>query len=219
MRRMLPRAWFALILLAAPAFAPADDSSLLLDQPRADYQARRQELMKKIREAEGQRANATRPPSTETLVVLKGEDDRGKQDFEEGRFRQGNYFAYLSGVEVPGAYLVLFPNTNQDVLYLPPKRGESVMNGGPSTPSPGEKASESLGFARVESTGKLLGELFATIGDPMSDPRSRTRSAVVYTISPSPKPEALDLQSRFVRFLKEGAPRPRSRTWPLCSTR
>ena len=98
----------SLLVLAWPVLSPAQDpkaadGEVLLGQPRADYRRRRHDLMDRIVKAEADRALPGPTPRGEMVVVLRGEDDRGKEDFEEGRFRQRNDFAYLTGVDVPGA--------------------------------------------------------------------------------------------------------------------
>ncbi len=155
--------------------------------------------MKRIREAEGRSGR-------ETLVFLKGGDDEGKEDFEEGRFRQGNAFAYLTGVDTPGAWLVLWPNSEREVLYLSPPSGHPVMNGPSSDPKPGPEAANALGFLEVKSSSKLLGELFTAIDDPMRREGGPRRNAIVYTMNPRPAEAATTPEAKFVRFLRQGAP-------------
>ncbi|MDB5352083.1 MAG: hypothetical protein JWN86_3330 [Planctomycetota bacterium] len=205
----MPRtALILLFLLTGPILARGDDLKAsssdprLIEQPRADYRARRKELMDRVNKSESSRISFSKDQGGETIVVLRGEDDRGQEDFEEGRFRQKNDFAYLTGLEVPGAWLVLRPRQNRATLYLPsPTR--SHMNGQSRHPGPGKDAAEQFGFDAVEPNAKLLGDLFTAIADPMRDGAG---TAVVYTMSPSPDPHNTKPDAKFVRFLREGAP-------------
>ena len=131
------------------------------------------------------------------IVVVRGNDDRLREDFEEGRFRQSNAFAYLTGVEAPGAALILRPDEGRETLYLPP----ADRPGGPPAPD-----APSLGVARVESTGRLLGDLFGAIGDPLRRTFRRSRRAAVYLLTPNPRADQGGEDARFARFLREGAP-------------
>jgi Xaa-Pro aminopeptidase len=199
----MPRAYLIPLLLVASltGFQPSraqdpkpSQEPLLLAQPLADYQARRRQLIEKL---------AT-TSTAETVVVLRGEDDREKADFEEGRFRQMNDFAYLTGVNTPGAWLVILPKQKKATLYLPPKSGFSTMNGENHQLGPGKEAAEALGFDSVEPTSKLYGDLFAAIADPL---RYRNPNiGEVVTLNPNPKAFDLRPDARFVRFLREGAP-------------
>lgn len=189
-----------LVLVAAvPARcqdAKPPDAPLLLSLPKADYQARRRVLIEGLLKADAHR---------EVVAVLRGGDDAGKEDFEEGRFRQGNDFAYLTGVDTPGAWLVVLPKSNRATIYLPPKAGPSIMNGAVSHFGPGKEAAGALGFDEVRSTNTLMGDLFAAIGDPIR-PVPGAGGSVVYLFKPDPA--ALDARpdARLARFLREGAP-------------
>ena len=188
-----------MILLAATFPARGDDEAnpLLMDQPRADYQARRKDLMARLS------AGATRDRGA-TIAVVRGEDDAAKQDFEEGRFRQTNPFAYLTGVNIPGAWLVLRPDENRSILYVPPKSRRSALNDEDDRPDPGPEAAEALGFDAVEPTSRLLADVFSALNDPLR-PRSGG-GGVVFALSPNPSADDSRLDARFVRFLREGAP-------------
>jgi Xaa-Pro aminopeptidase len=179
--------------------APAAGPVLLIEQPRADYQARRKELMKRIRDAEASAGPSLRRRGrVEPVVVIRGADD---PDIE-GKFHQSNDFAYLTGVDVPDAYLVLLPTQEQETLYLPrpPAFGRMVS----ARPGPGRESAESLGFARVESTERLLGDIFGAIGDPQLAHAGRERSAVVYTRQVSGRHDGPE--ARFTRLLQDGSP-------------
>jgi Xaa-Pro aminopeptidase len=170
-----------------------------MGQPVADNAARRQALMKRLREAEGNR---------HALALVRGSDRSDREDFAEGRFRQNNWFAYLTGVEIPGAYLVLFPDDKKDVLYLPPGRlGTSFSGGDRPIPRPGEETADRWQYAEVASTARLLGDLFSAMADPIRPSFGGGRSdAIVYTLSPNPREGDTSPEAKFIRFLKQGAP-------------
>ena len=131
----------------------------LLGQPRADYQARRRSLMKQIREIEAKRSEEMRAsgPGSDPhaavevrrvpVVVLVGQDEApiNAPALFDGKFRQTNDFAYLTGVNVPAASLVLLPNDERETLYLPPvsraNQGVEELHDGP-----GPDAAEKYGF-------------------------------------------------------------------------
>jgi Xaa-Pro aminopeptidase len=187
--------------LPASGGSPASqDVPLLLEQPRADYQARRRELMKQVKED----ASRNRPGfggstrRVEPVIVLRGADD---PDIE-GKCRQSSDFAYLTGVDVPNAFLVLLPSQERATLYLPPPPRRGNMNS--PRPVPGSATAESLGFDRVESTEYFLGDLFAALGDSLL-PHGRS-SAVLYTREVEARGFQQGPGARFTAFLKEGAP-------------
>jgi Xaa-Pro aminopeptidase len=78
------------------------------------------------------------------------------------------------------------------------------MNGEDTRPVPGSETATRLGFEAVEPTSKLLGDVFAAIGDPFRE--NQAGQAVVYVLSPNPKVLDMRADPRFVRFLKQGAP-------------
>ena len=62
------------------------------------------------------------------LVVLAGAPEIAGFD----PVRQDNDFYYLTGVEVPHAYLTLDATTGRGVLYLPPRDEKHEQTDGPS---------------------------------------------------------------------------------------
>src|SRR5262249_37945544 len=132
------------------------EPATLLGQRKEVYAERRQELMKRIAELRGPGR------SDESVIVLRGVDD---PELAEGRFRQSNDFAYLTGAEVPGAWLILLPKQQKATLYLPPTGTGIERMEGPR-PGPGPETAKALGIENVESTERLLGDLFGAIADP-----------------------------------------------------
>ncbi len=80
----------------------------------------------------------------------------GKTGGFEGEFEQDNNFYYLTGVEEPGAVLLLAPKekSRKDVLLLAPRNPEDERWSG-ERPSIGKKLEDSLGFEYVGRTGGL----------------------------------------------------------------
>ena len=80
----------------------------------------------------------------------------GKTGGFEGEFKQDKNFYYLTGVEEPGAVLLLAPKekSRRDVLLLAPRNPEDERWSG-ERPSIGKKLEDSLGFEYVGRTGGL----------------------------------------------------------------
>lgn len=127
-----------LIVVAPPSFnSSAAPEPLLANQPLSEYKARRQRLMEQVKDG---------------VIVIGGahEDDFG----DAGRFRQNNYFQYLTGVETPAAYLVLVPKgladdgNAREILFIPPRDPGSERWTGPQI-GPGTEAQAAFGVERV----------------------------------------------------------------------
>ena len=207
-----------LLALAAPglrADEPARPPKSLLDQPPSEYKARRQALMKRIKEADAVgglvraaggdgAAEATRRPSG-PVVVLVGETDEP----EDGRYRQRNDFAYLTGVETPHAAMILWPAENREVLYLPPRDKREEAWTGPKI-GPGSEGVAATGFDKVEPTSSFHGDLFDAIGETGKRSFGR-RQTSVFLFTPDPRPGAGGPVAGLARMLKEAAPHARYR--------
>lgn len=210
MRRQLTTlsALVSFAVVSVPTLWAADDapkpqttaSALLIQQPRADYQQRRMELMKRVKEAES-KSGSSRTGPKRAVIVLRGADD---PDIE-GKFRQTNDFAYLTGVDLPSAYLVLNPDEDRATLYLPPR---SPFGGHMNTPrpGPGPESASLYGFDKVESTERLLGDVFGAIADPQVPARGRS-SSVVYARAVGPRSaNSRTPEARLTQLLRDGAP-------------
>ncbi len=88
----------------------------------------------------------------------------GKTGGFEGEFKQDKNFYYLTGVEEPGAVLLLAPKekSRRDVLLLAPRNPEDERWSG-ERPSIGKKLEDSLGFEYVGRTGGLGGMVNAAL--------------------------------------------------------
>lgn len=156
--------WLVLILWGGShgSGQEATAPGLLLGQPVGDYGARRERLAAEIRERLGEAGG--RGGVGRGIVVLRGWTSRG-EDYEEGVIRQWNTFAYLTGVEGEGAYLLMdVEDAASAVLYLPPRARERVGLNGPSEePGPGAGAAEHYGIGCVKSDREFLPDLFGLL--------------------------------------------------------
>jgi Xaa-Pro aminopeptidase len=190
--RYRPASIFALITLLSPTLQAQDappaktTAQTLLSQPTIDFATRRSELMKRLRDAS---------PSP-CVAALKGWEI-SREDYEEGKARQANNVAYLTGVETPGTALLLIPHQNKATLYLPPNRGRVGLGAGDPGPGPGPDAAALYGFDHVEPSSRFITDLIVAL---TADP---DRSAALYLIdanSPS-RPTG-----KLAKWLKEGLP-------------
>lgn len=161
----MKRVYRSMLLLAfvLSLFAPVNSAvePMLAGQPLGEYRARRQRLIEQLKEG---------------VVVLGGAHEA---DFGEvGRFRQNNYFQYLTGVETPGAYLILAPkgvDGVRELLFIPPRnpgmeRWTGVQMG------PGAEAEAAFGFEKVLPTTEFKKTLAGLVAG----------EKVFYTITPRP---------------------------------
>jgi Xaa-Pro aminopeptidase len=127
----------------APA-APARGAGTPADVPLAEYAARRKALMRAL-------------PDGVTAIRGSEESEFG----EVGKFRQNSNFMYLTGVETPGAFLVLSPSAPEgarETLYIPERNPARERWTGPQI-GPGEEAARLFGFERVRPTSKLKADV------------------------------------------------------------
>jgi Xaa-Pro aminopeptidase len=173
---------------------PVSADEELANQPRADYQSRRQRLMEQVKDG---------------IVVLIGahEDEFG----EVGRFRQKNDFMYLSGVETPSAYLILVPaglipdKPAQETLFIPERnlfqeKWTGVQIG------PGPDAERKFGIQEVASSGKFYSRLFELLGSPAFASDGRRGRAKLYTIVPEGSTASITRENEFVQVMRHAAP-------------
>jgi Xaa-Pro aminopeptidase len=145
---------FSLLAPVMPATEP-----LLAGQPLSEYKTRRQKLMEQ---------------SKEGVIVLGGAHE---SDFGEvGRFRQNNYFQYLTGVETPGAYLILAPkgvDGVREMLFIPPRNPRTERWTGVQM-GPGAETEAAFGFEKVIAATEFKKTL----------ERLATTEKIFYTITP-----------------------------------
>lgn len=152
----------ASLLLALIVPALSSTEPMLAGQPLSVYKERRQKLSEQIKDG---------------VVVIGGAHEA---DFGEvGRFRQNNHFQYLSGVETPGAYLIIAPkgiDGARELLFIPPRNPQSERWTGPQM-GPGAEAEAAFGFERVLPTTDFKKTV----------ERLLTSEKIVYTITPRPQ--------------------------------
>lgn len=201
------RAVLLLLITASIGSAQATPEPLVLGQPRADFQARRKALMATLRE---KFPAADRPAgSPPCLVVVRGSSTGDREDFEEGRFRQNNDFAYLTGFELPGAFVLLDPAAERDVLYIPARMiSERPVGGFSHRATVTPDFVKSLGFTETKDAKDLqsdLKTLLASAGDA-DEPDPTSGRTVVYTIAPEPRERDRSARAEFVRELRKASP-------------
>lgn len=151
MRKLL--SFFSLSVLLAPVpFCAALDR-----QPNADYRVRREALARK---AAG-------------IVVLFAPVEASDEVYG---FRQDDNFLYLSGMNEPGAALLIASAVEAkgespaqpytEILFLPPRNLTQEKWTGPKLGPENPDAMQITGFDRVEEIGKLPGELERMISGP-----------------------------------------------------
>jgi len=134
--RLTPFVFVLLSLVIAATAWPgaAAPEPKLANQPLSEYKARRMRLMEQVKEG---------------VIVVGGASE---SDFGEvGRFRQNNYFQYLSGVETPDAYLILVPkglDGAREFLFIPPRNLAMERWTGPQL-GPGPEAEAAFGIEKV----------------------------------------------------------------------
>ncbi|MBI4747928.1 MAG: aminopeptidase P N-terminal domain-containing protein [Acidobacteria bacterium] len=144
--------WCALLLLSnwvpvptASAEGPSAPVRTLVNQPISEYKLRRQKLMDQTRDG---------------IVVLLGNLDEGNGI--DTKFRQNDNFLYLTGVETPGAYLILAPDGYQgakELLFIPPRNPNQERWTGPQI-GPGEETAKLFNVDRVLSASDFYRVLY-----------------------------------------------------------
>lgn len=138
------RLFSAVLLFCTLSLGAASDDNLF-------FAARRDSLMKRV---EG------------SIAVLRGAaDTRGYVPF-----RQNNDFYYLTGVETPGAFLIVDSVEKESILFLPPRDSGTEQWEGARLFA-GRAAAAATGIEQVRDVQKLEAELV----------RRRRGAAAVYT--------------------------------------
>jgi len=180
-----------MFLLTMPAFLPAtaEADGLLAGQPASEYQMRRQKILDRVKDG---------------IVVMIGarEEDLG----EVGRFRQKNDFMYLTGVEVPAAYLMLIPaeltekKAAQEILFIPPRNNFQEKWTGPKT-GPGAEAEQKFGIEQA-----LSSQQFSTRLRELLTTANGQKAAKLYTIVATGPTARLTREHESIEMVKQIAP-------------
>jgi Xaa-Pro aminopeptidase len=147
--RKLRSAFFLASVFAGLFLLAAAESSFAFDrQPNSDYRARREALAKKV---------------AGVVVLFAATENDGPNDLYG--FRQDDNFFYLSGLNEPGAALLIASavgakgdipaRTYSEILFLPPRNLTQEKWTGPKLGAENPEASKITGFDRVEDMGQL----------------------------------------------------------------
>src|SRR5215216_6633106 len=182
--------------LATPARPGVARETGLAGQPKSEYRARRQKLMERAKDG---------------IVIVIGarEDEFG----EVGRFRQKNYFMYLTGVQTPGAYMMLVPaglaasGAAQEIVFIPPRNLIQERWTGPQT-GPGREAEAAFGVQEVADASRFDDRLREMFSSPAfkAGSASGKRAAKIYTVIPRGSTADIERESRFVEMIRQAAP-------------
>lgn len=129
-------------------------------QPNADYRVRRERLAEKLESG--------------VLVLFASTEEEGQNSY--GVFRQNNDFFYLTGLNEPGAGLVLAGASAErpytEILFLPGRNVSQERWTGPKLTASSPDAKSRTGFDRVETLDRMRDELVQIVPSP---------TATVYT--------------------------------------
>jgi Xaa-Pro aminopeptidase len=173
--------------------AAAED---LAEQPASEYHGRRQALRERHKDG---------------LIVVFGarEEDFGEFD----RFRQANDFMYLTGVERPGAVLLLVPEGlipgagAREVVFLPPRRAAQERWSGPQD-GPGPASGRKFGVAEVVGADRFYGLLLDLLTGPpfRGDGEAALAPARLYAPLARGPRAALSREGQFAETIRRIAP-------------
>lgn len=190
--RLLPA-----LLLVLPCAAPGQEPTRdVAEQPVAAFQARREALLKDL---------------SDGVTVLIGARSDEISEFE--RFRQDNDFFYLTGIEAPGAALLLLPpalapdGKPHAIAFLPPRSAFAERWTGP-TEGPGPETAAKYGLdevAPVDQFYSRLLEVLTPAGD--GDSPRRRDSIKLYTHQARGANADTTRAGRFAETVRRIAPR------------
>jgi Xaa-Pro aminopeptidase len=158
-------------LWAAPDFYD-EPGVRLINQPVGEYRARRQKLLEEIKDG---------------VVVILG--NREESLGVEGRYRQNNWMAYLTGVRTPGAALLLVPQGLQsaggarEIVFIPPRNLATERWTGVQL-APGPEAAAAFRIERVLEAAELWPKLKEAAALPAFKNAQGQSVMKLYTIAP-----------------------------------
>ena len=144
MRRHFTGAAVAVLILAALGQAAAQPLLFTDALPKEEFAARRARVMSAIGDG---------------IVVIQGATETSSYE----KFRQGNQFFYLTGVEVPRAILTIDGRAKSSTLYLLPRNERMERSEGPVL-VPGEAAERLTGIERVRPREEFIAAV-KSVGD------------------------------------------------------
>lgn len=146
-----------LTLVLAPS-AAAGQTLFTTALPKEEFAARRARVMRDIGDG---------------VVVMQGATETAAYE----KFRQGNQFFYLTGVEVPRAILVIDGRRKASTLYVLPRDERLERSEGPVL-TPGADAERLTGIERVRPLADFVADAKELPGRVVYTPhRGETRSA------------------------------------------
>jgi Xaa-Pro aminopeptidase len=202
--KKLTSAFLALLLLAALApfnSSAAVDSDFydepgarLLNQPISEYRTRRAKVLSEIKDG---------------VVVILGnvEEDTGI----EMRYRQNNWFAYLTGVRTPDAALMLVPTGlpslagAREVVFIPPRDLEGERWTGVQL-APGPETARVFGAQQVLSNEDLWAKLKEAAALPVFRNAQGQSAMKLYTIAPRAAANGYMREYKFVEQARKELP-------------
>lgn len=180
--------------IASPSDFYDEPGVRLLNQPVAEYRARRAKLLSEIKDG---------------VVVVLGnvEEDMGV----EMRYRQNNWFAYLTGVRTPAAAVLLVPqglpslNGAREIVFIPPRdlsaeRWTGVQLG------PGAETAKAFGIEQVLANTDLWPKLKEAAGLPVFKNAEGQTRLKLYTIAPRAASNGRVREFEFVERAKRELP-------------
>ncbi|CAN5647527.1 aminopeptidase P N-terminal domain-containing protein [soil metagenome] len=201
---MHPQVWWCrrfglipLLLIISTAARSAEVVPTIAGQPISEYQNRRKALLERAGD----------------VVVILGA--RGEDFGEFDRFRQDNDFMYLTGIERPGAMLILVPEDlsregkPREIAFLPARipfqeRWEGRQDG------PGAEAEGKFGIEEVAPTDQFYPRLISILAGPEEPTEGSDRPVVtVHTRTPRGRSTAGSKEAEFVETLRKVALRAR----------
>lgn len=166
--------------------------------PRSDYVARRAAAMSALGDG---------------ILVLRGtiEEEHG-----ETKFHQNPWFFYLTGVDAPGAYLVLnplAPEGSRSVIYLPPVDPTFERWIGPQT-KPGTETARVYGFDDARETDRFESDVAAILESAEASKRLK-----IYSVVPHGEDARFSRDLALVETLQGLVPADRAKTWEIDDAR
>jgi Xaa-Pro aminopeptidase len=126
----MQHAAFVIAILLAGAGLTSAQALFTDSLPKEEFAERRAKLLEKIGDG---------------IAIIQGAAETGNAL----KFRQGNQFYYLTGVEVPRAILLVDGRTKRSTLFLPPRNVRRERSEGPVL-TPGPDAAGLTGIEAVE---------------------------------------------------------------------
>lgn len=202
--RSIVALFFALLIAASSFYSTAnagidgdfwDEPGVrLLNQPVAEYRARREKVLSQVKDG---------------IVVVLGnvEEDNGV----EMRYRQNNWFAYLTGVRTPSAAVMLIPqglpsaNGAHEIVFIPPRDlGAERWTGVQLAPGP--ETAKVFGVESVLSMDELWVKLKEAASLPAFKGANGESAMKLYTIAPRKASNGRVLEYEFVQRAQHDLP-------------